>query len=180
MVIQRVSEGGVRSRVRAADEVSGEIGRGLVVLIGFAAGDRESVESWAADRVVGLRVFEDQAGKMNQDVRSVGGGVVAVPNFTLAADAAKGRRPSFSAAMPPAEAAVRYDRFVAELRRLMGSAEGSQNESPEGADHASGRRPAAARGDAEVVRGGVVSGVFGSEMAVSLVNDGPVTLVIDG
>lgn len=167
LVVQRVCRAAVTSRVGEPDEVRGEIGAGLCVLIGFGEGDEAGVERWAADRVAGLRIFEDAAGKMNLDVRAVGGGVAAAPNFTLAADGAKGRRPGLSSAMTPSEASGRFDGFVAELRRLLG--EGVA------AAELAGR----ATGAAEAVGAGVVSGVFGSHMRVDLVNDGPVTIVME-
>jgi D-tyrosyl-tRNA(Tyr) deacylase len=160
-VIQRVLRASVISRVGEPNETRGGIDRGLVVLIGFTAGDEAGVEAWAADRIAGLRIFEDDAGRMNLDVRAIGGGVVAVPNFTLVADPAKGRRPGLSDAMPPAEAAKRFDAFVAELRRLLGP------------------QALAASGDAEVVEASVAAGVFGSHMRVDLSNDGPVTMVLE-
>lgn len=163
-VIQRVLRGEVRSRVGEADAVAAAIGPGLAVLIGFEAGDSEGVERWAADRVAGLRVFEDEAGKMNLDVHSVRGGVIAVPNFTLAADPSKGRPPGFSGAMHPAQASERFDAFCAELARLLG----------EGEPPLPG-----ATGDAEVIDGAVARGVFGSAMHLEIINDGPVTLVLE-
>lgn len=161
-VIQRVLRGSVRSRVDGPDTVSASIGVGLAVLIGFETDDEADVELWAAGRVAHLRVFEDEAGKMNRDVRAVGGGVIAVPNFTLAADPSRGRRPGFSNAMPPAEASRRFGAFCDEVVRQLGA----------------GGSPSLARGDSEVTRGALARGVFGSTMHVDIINDGPVTLVL--
>ena len=88
-------------RVVVAGEVVGEVGRGLLVLLGVAQGDTAEQARWLADKVVSLRVFEDDAGKMNRDVTEVGGGVLVVSQFTLLGDCRKGRRPSFVGAAPP-------------------------------------------------------------------------------
>ena len=107
-------------RVRSAEvEVSGEvvgrIGLGLCAFVGAGKGDDDRALSYVADKIVGLRVFEDDAGKMNLTVRDVGGAVLAVSKFTVYGDVRRGRRPSFDAAMPPEEARGAYDRFVALL-----------------------------------------------------------------
>ena len=175
LVVQRVSNAIVTSRVGEPTEVRGAIGRGLVVLIGFTEGDAVDVERWAADRVAGLRVFDDEHGKMNLDVRMVAGGVAAVPNFTLAADGAKGRRPSFSNAMPAAEASARFDAFVDELRCLLRGRTGD----PDRARPAVCGAATSARGEDATGEPAVVAGVFGSYMHIQLENDGPVTVVID-
>ena len=124
----------------------GAIERGLLVLVGFTAGDGAEQISWMAERVAGLRVFDDDAGKMNRDVREAGGGILVVSQFTLYGDALKGRRPSFIAAAPPAIAQPLYESFLSAVR-------------------ATGLP--------------VAAGVFGAMMQVSLLNDGPVTLVIE-
>jgi D-tyrosyl-tRNA(Tyr) deacylase len=142
MVVQRVT----RAAVRVGGEIAGEIGRGLLVLLGVAAGDGEAEARWCADKVAGLRVFEDAAGKMNRAVAEVGGAVLVVSQFTLLGDARKGNRPSFTAAAPPEAANALYERTCALLRE----------------------------------RGlSVATGVFRAEMQVELVNDGPVTILLD-
>jgi D-tyrosyl-tRNA(Tyr) deacylase len=135
-----------RAALRIEGEPAGEIGPGFVVLAGFRDEDTLAELEWMAQRVLGLRVFPDEAGNMNRALDEVGGGVVVVPNFTLYGDCRKGRRPSFTDAARPETAAPLYEEFAARLRR-------------------SGLP--------------VVSGSFGAHMHVELVNDGPVTLVID-
>ena len=142
-VCQRVSG----ARVRVDGAVVGEIGTGLVVLLGIARGDEEALVERVAGKVAHLRVFADDAGRFDRSVMDVGGGVLVVSQFTLLADTAKGNRPSFTGAAPPEEAEPLYERFCAELRAL-------------GLE--------------------VATGVFGATMAVELVNDGPVTIVLDG
>ncbi len=141
-VVQRVS----RAEVRVEGKAVGAVGRGLVVLVGVAAGDVEADARFLADKVAQLRIFEDQAGKMNLAVGEVGGGVLVVSQFTLLGDARKGNRPSFGAAAPPEAADALYQRFCALVRE----------------------------------RGLAVSqGVFRAHMDVELVNDGPVTILLD-
>lgn len=142
VVVQRVTSASVRIDGR----VTGAIERGLVVLVGFTAGDGPEQVTWMADKVVGLRVFADDQGKMNRSVEDVGGGVLVVSQFTLYGEVARGRRPSFIKAAPPEEAVPLYEAFVEALRA---------NGVP------------------------VATGVFGAMMDVALVNEGPVTLVID-
>jgi D-tyrosyl-tRNA(Tyr) deacylase len=110
-VIQRVS----RASVTVDGEVVGEIGAGLLVLLGVEQGDTQDDVVWMANKVVGLRVFEDAEGKMNLDVGEVGAAVLAVSQFTLLGDCRKGRRPSFVAAARPDEANALYRSFVAEV-----------------------------------------------------------------
>ena len=141
-VVQRVS----RASVRVGDETIGAIGRGFVVLTGFAPGDDEPALAWMAEKLAGLRVFGDAEGKMNLGIEEAGGAMLVVSQFTLYGDASKGRRPSFIGAAPPAQAEALYDRFVALLRE---------------------------RG----VR--VETGRFRAMMDVELVNDGPVTLLLE-
>lgn len=144
VVLQRVS----RAAVRVTGRTVGSIGRGYVVLAGFAPSDTEQSLGWMADKVLGLRVFGDAGGKMNLALADVGGALLVVSQFTLYGDASKGRRPSFIAAAPPAVAIPLYERFVALLRE----------------------------------RGGglpVETGEFGAAMEVELVNDGPVTLILE-
>ncbi|MEC7555852.1 MAG: D-aminoacyl-tRNA deacylase [Planctomycetota bacterium] len=110
-VIQRVS----RASVTVSGEVVGEIGVGLLVLLGVEQGDTQEDVVWMANKVAGLRVFEDDDGKMNLDVGEVGGAVLAVSQFTLLGDCRKGRRPSFVAAARPEEANGLYRGFVTEV-----------------------------------------------------------------
>jgi D-aminoacyl-tRNA deacylase len=141
-VVQRVS----RAAVRVDRRVVGEIGPGLLVLLGVAAGDGEEDARWSADKIAQLRIFEDAAGKMNRSVEEVGGGVLVVSQFTLLGDPRKGNRPSFVAAAAPEVANALYERVAVRLRE---------------------------RGLA------VATGVFRATMEVELVNDGPVTLLLD-
>ena len=110
-VVQRVRS----AEVEVAGEVVGRIGLGLCAFVGAGKGDDDRALLYVADKLVGLRVFEDDAGKMNLTVRDVGGAVLAVSQFTVYGDVRRGRRPSFDAAMPPEEARAAYDRFVALL-----------------------------------------------------------------
>ena len=142
LVIQRVSS----ASVRVDGEIVGEIGRGLLVLAGVERGDGIEQVRAAAEKLAGLRVFEDDAGKMNLDTLAVGGAFLVVSQFTLAGSIARGRRPSFDGAAPPGEAAPLVDALVEDLRSR-------------------GYR--------------VETGRFRAHMEVSLVNDGPVTLVAD-
>jgi len=142
VVLQRVSS----ASVTVGDRVTGEIGRGLLLLAGFTATDTADTVDWMADKIATLRIFGDDAGKMNLALEDVSGGVLVVSQFTLYGDAAKGRRPSFIAAAPPEIATPLYERFVEAFR----------------------------------VRGHqVATGEFGAMMNVELVNDGPVTLVLE-
>jgi D-tyrosyl-tRNA(Tyr) deacylase len=141
-VIQRVS----RARVTVAGEVTGEIARGLLVLLGVAESDTEAAADYLADKIAGLRIFEDAAGKMNLSVAEVGGAVLAVSQFTLFGDVRRGKRPSFDAAARPETARRLYDYFVERVR-------------------AAGLRCATGR--------------FQEMMDVELLNDGPVTILLD-
>ena len=141
-VIQRVSE----ARVSVAGEKVGTIGKGLLVLLGVAHGDIRADAVRLAQKVCSLRVFEDSDRKMNLDIRTAGGAVLCVSQFTLLGDARKGNRPSFEGAAPPAEAEPLYEAFCEAVR-----AQGLVCE----------------------------TGTFGAHMEVHLVNDGPVTLILD-
>jgi D-tyrosyl-tRNA(Tyr) deacylase len=141
-VVQRVS----RARVVIDGETVGEVGRGLLVLLGVTHDDTAEAAAWLADKVVGLRIFNDADGKMNQGVADVGGGVLVVSQFTLYGDCRKGRRPSFIDAARPEVAIPLYEAFVNGVKAL-------------GVPAATGR--------------------FGAMMQVELVNDGPVTLIVD-
>jgi D-aminoacyl-tRNA deacylase len=111
-VIQRVS----RASVKVGDELTGEIGKGLLVLLGVARDDNESDANYLAEKVAGLRIFEDGAGKMNLSAAEVGGAVLAVSQFTLFGDVRRGKRPSFDAAARPEQAKVLYEHFVERIR----------------------------------------------------------------
>jgi D-tyrosyl-tRNA(Tyr) deacylase len=112
VVLQRVSSGSVT----IAGSVVGEIGSGLVLLVGFTDGDGEDTLGWMADKILGLRVFGDGEGKMNLSLEEVGGDLLVVSQFTLYGDTRKGRRPSFVHAAPPELAIPLYERFVELLR----------------------------------------------------------------
>ncbi len=111
--IQRVSQ----ARVVVDGEVTGEVGLGLLVLLGVAQRDTDAELSWLAEKIVGLRIFEDDQGKMNRSLAEVGGGMLVVSQFTLYGDCRKGRRPSFVAAAPPEQAQQMYDQFVEHVGR---------------------------------------------------------------
>jgi len=111
-LLQRVS----RAEVRVGTRVTGRIGVGYLLLVGFTEEDGEEALAWMAEKVAGLRLFADADGKMNLDLADVGGAVLVVSQFTLYGDARKGRRPSFVAAARPATAIPLYERFVARLR----------------------------------------------------------------
>lgn len=111
-VVQRVS----RAQVTVNGEITGQIGLGLVVLLGVGGEDSETDAIYLAEKISGLRVFEDEQGKMNLSLRDVGGGVLAVSQFTLYGDVRRGKRPSFDAAAPPEKARALYDFFVKQIR----------------------------------------------------------------
>jgi len=142
VVVQRVR----RARVTVGDEVVGEIGQGLLILLGVTHDDTIDDARWLAEKTVGLRIFADAEGKMNRSVVDVGGGVLVVSQFTLYGDCSKGKRPSFITAAPPEIAIPLYEGFVDAVRAL-------------GVPVATGR--------------------FGAMMDVELVNDGPVTLIVE-
>jgi D-tyrosyl-tRNA(Tyr) deacylase len=144
MLVQRVT----RARVVIGDRVAGEIGHGLLVLVGLAHGDDEALARRALEKLVGLRLMADDEGNINRSLAETGGGLLLVSQFTLHADVRKGRRPSFTGAMAPGEARALYGRVVAIAREL----------------HRDGP---------------VESGEFGAMMQVELVNDGPVTVMLD-
>ena len=143
VVVQRVSE----ADVTIAGDVVGRIGRGLLVLVGVETGDAPADVDWLAEKLAGLRIFDDADGKMNLSVREVGGEALVVSQFTLHAGTRKGNRPSFIRAARPEEAVPLYEAFLERLEAAVG-------------------RP-------------VRRGVFAADMQVRLVNDGPVTIVID-
>jgi D-tyrosyl-tRNA(Tyr) deacylase len=141
-VVQRVS----RAKVTVNEWIAGEIGMGLLVLLGVGHPDTEADASYLAEKIAGLRIFEDDDGKMNRSVREVGGSVLAVSQFTLYGDVRRGKRPSFDDAAPPDHARRLYDLFVERIR-------------------AAGLR--------------CETGRFQEMMQVELVNDGPVTILLD-
>src|SRR5260370_5748160 len=111
-VVQRVNH----ARVTVSDDITGEIGRGLLVLLGVGAGDTRAEADYLVDKTIGLRIFEDAGGKMNLSVAEVGGALLVVSQFTLYGDARRGKRPSFDAAAPPEQARELYEYFVEKVR----------------------------------------------------------------
>ena len=141
-VVQRVTE----SSVKVDSRTVGAIGKGLMVLLGVSRGDSRKEADYLADKIINLRIFEDQDGRMNRSLLEVGGEMLVVSQFTLLGDCRRGRRPSFAEAAPPETALLLYEYFV-EISKRKG------------------------------IR--VRTGEFGAMMAVSLVNDGPVTLILE-
>lgn len=141
-VIQRVT----RARVNVDDRVVGEIGKGLVVLLGVARDDTESDADYLASKIVSLRIFDDADGKMNVSVKDAGGGLLVISQFTLYGDTRRGLRPSWSDAAPPEIAEPLYNYFVESSRKLIQPVE---------------------------------TGSFRAMMQIELVNDGPVTLLVE-
>ncbi len=141
-VVQRVS----RAQVSVNGEITGQIGLGLLVLLGVGRDDTEADAIYLVEKIAGLRVFEDDQGKMNHSVQEVGGSVLAVSQFTLYGDVRRGKRPSFDSAAPPERARTLYEFFVEQIR-------------------AAGLR--------------CETGRFQEMMQVELVNEGPVTILLD-
>ncbi len=141
-VVQRVS----RASVTIADETVGAIGPGLLILLGVTHTDTADSARWLAEKIAGLRIFNDADGKMNRDLADFGGAMLIVSQFTLYGDSRKGKRPSFIDAAPPAVAIPVYEEFINSVKGL-------------GITVATGR--------------------FGADMKVELVNDGPVTLIVE-
>jgi D-tyrosyl-tRNA(Tyr) deacylase len=141
-VIQRVS----RAKVTVNGEITGEVGNGLLVLLGVATGDTDADADYLAEKIVGLRIFEDPNGKMNLSVADSAGAVLVVSQFTLYGDVRRGKRPSFDAAAPPQQARQLYEYFVEKIRTAGLTCE---------------------------------TGRFQEMMQVELVNDGPVTILLD-
>lgn len=112
VLLQRVA----RAEVRVGEQVTGRIGRGLVLLVGFTHSDGEEQVAWMADKVVGLRIFPDEDDKMNRSIAEANGAFLVVSQFTLYGDSVKGRRPSFIEAARPEQAVPLYERFIARLR----------------------------------------------------------------
>ena len=142
MLLQRVSQ----AAVRVDDRVVGTIDQGLVVLLGVGQGDTAAITDRMIDKLLGLRIFADEAGKMNRSVVDVGGSVLMISQFTLYADCRRGRRPAFTAAAPPELAQRLYQHAIDSVRR---------------------------RGVP------VATGIFAADMQVSLVNEGPVPILLD-
>jgi D-tyrosyl-tRNA(Tyr) deacylase len=141
-VVQRVT----RAKVTAERETTGEIKQGLVVLLGVARDDSASDAEYLASKIVALRIFDDEAGKMNRSVKDIDGRMLVISQFTLYGDVRRGLRPSWFDAAPPEVAKPLYEFFIAEVRKLLVE---------------------------------VASGSFQSMMQVELVNDGPVTILLD-
>ena len=141
-VVQRVT----RAKVTVEDETAGEIKQGLVVLLGVARDDSETDAEYLAAKIAALRIFDDEAGRMNLSVKDVGGGMLVISQFTLYGDVRRGLRPSWIDAAAPEIAEPLYEFFIARVRESLTC---------------------------------VGTGKFGAEMQVELVNDGPVTLVLD-
>lgn len=141
-VVQRVT----RAKVTVEDEIVGEIKQGLVVLLGVARDDSETDVAYLAAKVVSLRIFDDEAGKMNRSVKDIDGSILVISQFTLYGDVRRGLRPSWIDAAAPEVAKPLYESFMAQLRKLSVA---------------------------------VASGSFRSLMQLELVNDGPVTILLD-
>ncbi|MDR3543356.1 MAG: D-aminoacyl-tRNA deacylase [Desulfosporosinus sp.] len=141
-VVQRVR----RASVTVNGECAGKISAGLLILLAVGQEDGEDDLTWMVDKLVGLRIFEDEEGKMNRSVQEVGGEILMVSQFTLYGDCRSGKRPSFKSAAPPEQAKALYEQSVARIR-------------------SHGLK--------------VETGVFQAQMDVELINDGPVTLLLD-
>jgi D-tyrosyl-tRNA(Tyr) deacylase len=143
VVVQRVSS----ARVTVEGRVVGEIGRGLLLLVGVRTTDTEAEAAWLTRKIAALRVFADESGRINLDAKHGGGRMLAVSQFTLYADTSRGNRPGFEEAARPEKAQPLFERFCALLEEALGDR--------------------------------VECGVFGADMQVELVNDGPLTIVLD-
>lgn len=143
VVFQRVS----RAAVTADGVLTGSIGKGMLLLVGVGPDDTDEDAALLAKKAVGLRVYEDENGKMNRSVEDIGGDILAVSNFTLYGNCRRGRRPDFTGAGAPDKAKALYDVFLKEVEALLGKR--------------------------------VQSGVFGADMSIDMVADGPVTLLLD-
>ena len=143
VVVQRVSQ----SNVKVSGEVIGEIKKGLMVLVSFVDEDNETDLGWMTKKIINLRIFNDDEGKMNRSVQEVGGDILLISQFTLHGSTKKGNRPSFIKAAKPDFANVMYERFIKVLEQSLGKK--------------------------------IQTGEFGGDMKVSLVNDGPTTIIID-
>jgi len=143
IVVQRVSS----SSVEVEGSITGSVSRGVMLLVGIHESDTKETIDWCCNKVVTLRIFEDDEGKMNRSVADIGGGILVVPQFTLYGDASKGTRPSYISAAPPDIAEPLFDSMVNRFK--------------------------------ETFDGPVETGVFGAMMKISLVNDGPVTILLE-
>ncbi len=143
VVVQRVSQ----SNVKFSWEVIGEINEGLMVLVSFVDEDNDTDLGWMTKKIINLRIFNDDEGKMNRSVQDVGGDILLISQFTLHGSTKKGNRPSFIKAAKPDFANVMYERFIKVLEQSLGKE--------------------------------IQTGEFGGDMKVSLVNDGPTTIIID-
>ena len=143
VVVQRVSH----SNVEVAGEVIGEINEGLMVLVSFVDEDNDTDLDWMTKKIINLRIFNDDEGKMNRSIQDVAGDILLVSQFTLHGSTKKGNRPSFIKAAKPDFANVMYERFIKVLEQTLGK--------------------------------GIQTGEFGGDMKVSLINDGPTTIIID-
>ncbi len=141
-VLQRVSY----ASVKVNGEITGKIDRGILALVGINSGDDENVFRYIADKIINLRIFEDSDGKMNLSVNDLNGGILIVPNFTLYADARKGRRPSFVMGAKPDDAEGLFAEFIETIKKMHENVE---------------------------------TGIFRADMKVELLNDGPVTILLD-
>ena len=143
VVVQRVSQ----SNVKVSGEVIGKIKEGLMVLVSFVDEDNDTDLGWMSKKIINLRIFNDDEGKMNRSVQDVGGDILLISQFTLHGSTKKGNRPSFIKAAKPDFANVMYERFIKVLEQSLGKE--------------------------------IQTGEFGGDMKVSLVNDGPTTIIID-
>ena len=143
VVVQRVSQ----SNVKVSGEVIGEIKEGLMVLVSFIDEDNDTDLEWMTKKIINLRIFNDDEGKMNRSVQDVGGDILLISQFTLHGSTKKGNRPSFIKAAKPDFANVMYMKFIKILEQSLGK--------------------------------GIQTGEFGGDMKVSLINDGPTTIIID-
>ena len=143
VVVQRVSQ----SNVKVSGEIIGEINEGLMVLVSFVDEDNDTDLGWMTKKIINLRIFNDDEGKMNRSVQDIGGNILLISQFTLHGSTKKGNRPSFIKAAKPDFANVMYERFIKVLEQSLGRE--------------------------------IQTGEFGGDMKVSLVNDGPTTIIID-
>ena len=143
VVVQRVSQ----SNVKVSGEILGEINEGLMVLVSFVDEDNDTDLGWMTKKIINLRIFNDDEGKMNRSVQDIGGDILLISQFTLHGSTKKGNRPSFIKAAKPDFANVMYERFIKVLEQSLGKE--------------------------------IQTGEFGGDMKVSLINDGPTTIIID-